>query len=180
MAVGDWSSVLCGSYRHHFIEWVDGQVIHLYGDCKCKSRASVRVDPEIIATGGRPKRLHAPGGAAAAERALSRVGKRGYDLIDGNCEHFAQWCVTGAQKSTQVATAAVGTGFGLVGGGAVSVGTIAAAGVPGLSAVGFSTGLASIGAVVGGGFVAGVVVTLAFPLVAALGVGFLALQAHNE
>ena len=35
-------------------------------------------------------------------RARRRLGYRGYDLIDWNCEHFATWCVTGTAFSKQV------------------------------------------------------------------------------
>ncbi len=37
----------------------------------------------------------------AANRA---VGKKGYDLVDGNCEHFASKCKTGKPRSKQVET----------------------------------------------------------------------------
>ena len=36
------------------------------------------------------------------ERARSRIGERGYDLLFHNCEHFAVWCKTGVEKSEQV------------------------------------------------------------------------------
>jgi len=39
------------------------------------------------------------------ERALSRVGEGGYDLLSNNCEHFATWCKTGCEVSAQVQTA---------------------------------------------------------------------------
>lgn len=32
-------------------------------------------------------------------RALSRLGERGYDLVENNCEHFAVWCKTGHHHS---------------------------------------------------------------------------------
>ena len=35
-------------------------------------------------------------------RARSREGQMGYNLVFNNCEHFANWCVTGKEKSTQV------------------------------------------------------------------------------
>jgi hypothetical protein len=36
------------------------------------------------------------------QRARSRLGEKGYNLITNNCEHFALWCVTGEHISYQV------------------------------------------------------------------------------
>ena len=36
------------------------------------------------------------------ERARSRIGEHGYNLLLNNCEHFAVWCKTGVEKSEQV------------------------------------------------------------------------------
>ena len=36
------------------------------------------------------------------ERARSKLGEQGYNLLLNNCEHFAFWCKTGVAKSTQV------------------------------------------------------------------------------
>ncbi|CAJ1450859.1 unnamed protein product [Effrenium voratum] len=33
------------------------------------------------------------------QRALSRVGESGYNLIWKNCEHFTEWCMTGQHRS---------------------------------------------------------------------------------
>lgn len=35
------------------------------------------------------------------ERANSRVGEKGYNLLSNNCEHFARWCCDGEWKSKQ-------------------------------------------------------------------------------
>ena len=35
-------------------------------------------------------------------RAKGQVGRRGYDLVFDNCEHFACWCVVGRSESRQV------------------------------------------------------------------------------
>lgn len=35
-------------------------------------------------------------------RARSKLGKEGYNLVTNNCEHFAVWCKTGHQRSSQV------------------------------------------------------------------------------
>ncbi|CAJ1419889.1 unnamed protein product [Effrenium voratum] len=42
------------------------------------------------------------------QRALSRVGESGYNLIWKNCEHFTEWCMTGQHRSRQVFGALVG------------------------------------------------------------------------
>jgi hypothetical protein len=36
------------------------------------------------------------------QRARSRLGEKGYDLLTNNCEHLARWCVTGENISYQV------------------------------------------------------------------------------
>ena len=35
------------------------------------------------------------------KRAKSRIGQRGYDLLNYNCEQFARWCCYGVWESTQ-------------------------------------------------------------------------------
>ena len=45
-------------------------------------------------------RLYSP--QETIERAESRLGERGYDLLFDNCEHFAIWCKTGLSRSTQI------------------------------------------------------------------------------
>jgi len=36
------------------------------------------------------------------ERAESQLGREGYNIVFNNCEHFALWCKTGVEESTQV------------------------------------------------------------------------------
>ena len=36
------------------------------------------------------------------QRARSKLGKKGYNLLLNNCEHFAFWCKTGIAQSAQV------------------------------------------------------------------------------
>ena len=36
------------------------------------------------------------------ERARSKIGHKGYNLVNNNCEHFALWCKTGLAMSSQV------------------------------------------------------------------------------
>jgi hypothetical protein len=35
-------------------------------------------------------------------RAKSQIGKKGYNAVFNNCEHFARWCKTGRYESNQV------------------------------------------------------------------------------
>jgi len=67
----------------------------------------------------------------------------------------------------------LGTATGALAGGAGGIGAVAAAGVPGLSAVGLTSGLAAIG---GGAMLGGLVVVAAAPLaIGALGYGLVRL-----
>jgi lecithin:retinol acyltransferase len=61
---------------------------------------------------------------------------------------------------------------GAVGGTAVGVGAVSVAGVSGLSAAGITSGLAAIGATVGGGMAAGSAIVIAGPAIAAAGLGY--------
>lgn len=45
-------------------------------------------------------RLYSP--EETVQRARSRLGERNYNIVTNNCEHFAIWCKTGLQESTQV------------------------------------------------------------------------------
>lgn len=63
---------------------------------------------------------------------------------------------------------AAATGAAVGGGSAVAA--VAALGVPGLGAVGITSGLAAVGAIVGGGMATGLVITAAAPV--AVGVAF--------
>lgn len=67
----------------------------------------------------------------------------------------------------------VGSVAGGLAGSAAGVAAVSALGVPGLSAAGISSGLAAIGATVGGGMAAGTMCVIAAPAVAAALVGYL-------
>ena len=93
----------CGlvPYRHHGIELPDGRIAE-------NSPPGVRVVSYAGFARGRPTRVVSRAAseadrALAVERALSRVGERGYSLTGWNCEHFATWCATGIAVSQQVA-----------------------------------------------------------------------------
>lgn len=40
--------------------------------------------------------------AETLERAIKNLGRRGYSLLNNNCEHWARWCRTGESYSEQV------------------------------------------------------------------------------
>lgn len=41
-------------------------------------------------------------GEETVERARSKLGQHGYNVLTNNCEHFAVWCKTGEKESSQV------------------------------------------------------------------------------
>jgi hypothetical protein len=93
----------CGiiPYRHHGIELPDGRMAE-------NSPPVVRIVGYADFARGRPTKVVSRAAsdadrALAVERAVSRVGERGYSLTGWNCEHFATWCATGIAASQQVA-----------------------------------------------------------------------------
>jgi Lecithin retinol acyltransferase len=66
-----------------------------------------------------------------------------------------------------------GSAVGAIAGSAGAVAAVSALGLPGLSAAGISSGLATIGAVVGGGMAAGTMIAVAAPAAAAAVLGYL-------
>lgn len=90
-------------YGHHGVELPTGEIAE-------NSPPGIRVVSFDDFAGGRATRVVARNMSLAdrdqaVERALSRVGERGYSLGGWNCEHFATWCATGVAASQQVAGA---------------------------------------------------------------------------
>ena len=48
------------------------------------------------------KNYHLYSGDETVSRARNEIGKRKYNLLCNNCEHFAIWCKTGLRESSQV------------------------------------------------------------------------------
>jgi hypothetical protein len=88
-------------YRHHGVELPDGRMAE-------NSPSAIRIVGYADFARGHPTRvvsrdLTDADRELAVQRALSRVGERGYSLTGWSCEHFATWCITGVAVSQQVA-----------------------------------------------------------------------------
>jgi Lecithin retinol acyltransferase len=94
-------------YLHHGIYAGGGRVIHYAGFNRPFRRGQVEEVPLERFTCGRAlqvKPCAAPkfSGAAAVERARARLGENRYRFWSNNCEHFAEWCISGTSRSPQV------------------------------------------------------------------------------
>jgi hypothetical protein len=92
-------------YLHYGIYIGDQTVVHLATDESGSQMSVQQVTIEEFANGNAvcvefvasPLPDH-----VVVERALGAVGQRGYDLVGGNCEHFARCIKTGSPHSHQV------------------------------------------------------------------------------
>jgi hypothetical protein len=182
MACGDHLFVDMGLYSHHGIDLGDGSVAHWWSGSAdklslfaAKSTAVVQLTPLSEFAGGRvvQVREYAQGlvGETVRQRALSQLGREGYDLIGDNCEHFATWCRTGFHESEQVKDAlALVQGLPTVGASIVGgVRLVSLAGpAGGLSIDGALAGLHSLGRYFGGNPAVAFVMLSAAPSLAAL------------
>ena len=132
MARGDHIRARRQGYWHHGIDCGDGTVIHYTGELLHHRNASVRrTTMAEFAKGGKIEAVahethHAP--EAVIERAESRRGEAGYHLLANNCEHFAEWCMTGSAESSQVRRALRFAGTVCIAAGAAAI-TVAGAGL---------------------------------------------------
>jgi hypothetical protein len=165
--------------HHDGIYLGDGLVIHLTGGTADGGKAAARVQIDSLArfAGDRPVTVRSYAGGHGPEdivaRAMSRLGEGNYNLIFNNCQHFARWCATGDHESQQVRSAAATTGtvFTPLAATILTSTVIGPAGVvAGLSGPGIMSGLASYGALVGGGAVAGLVVLGSGPAFASVAI----------
>lgn len=103
---GDHLAVSRGLYTHHGILVGERSVIHLDGEPFDGENSAVRrASLARFAKGGEVwvvRHRSMLGREETLRRAESRLGERGYDLVFGNCEHFATWCRTGVARSAQV------------------------------------------------------------------------------
>lgn len=94
-------------YVHHGIYAGNGRVIHYAGYCRLFRRGPVEEVPLDDFAGGhevvvRRHAMPAFSGEVAVRRARSRLGEDDYHLLSNNCEHFAEWCVSGTSRSRQI------------------------------------------------------------------------------
>jgi len=94
-------------YLHHGIYAGAGKVIHYPGFKRLFRRGPVEEVMLDQFTKGRafairPEPEPKFPGAAAVERARSRLGENRYRVWTNNCEHFCEWCVSGESRSAQI------------------------------------------------------------------------------
>lgn len=162
MSKGDHLYVDRGLYTHHGIDDGNWYVIQYSGLHEELKSGAINVIPlHEFACGSEIKvrsyteRKYSRN--EAVERARSRIGEDAYSIWGNNCEHFAEWCITGNHNSKQVNTAVgVGSVVSGVAAGTGAVAVVSSAGVvAGLSGSGVMSGLAAVGGTVGGGAVLG-------------------------
>lgn len=96
-------------YTHHGIYVGNGEVVHYMREegitltdlagFSCGHSVRIQEHPNALCSG-----------EECAYRAMSRLGEDNYNLVFNNCEHFANWCVTGAERSDQVRAACTTAG----------------------------------------------------------------------
>ncbi len=94
-------------YRHHGIYIGNGEVISYLRD-----PGITRYSVEEFSEGQQVYVIDHKGERCfkdneIVERAISKIGESDYKLLTHNCEHFANWCVTGKEYSKQVQKATV-------------------------------------------------------------------------
>lgn len=72
-------------------EFCDGDTLYIAED---DSLLSIFQDSDVTASFYGPRET--------VQRARSKIGKGGYNLLTHNCEHFAIWCKTGLNESSQL------------------------------------------------------------------------------
>ncbi|MGB7273123.1 MAG: lecithin retinol acyltransferase family protein [Geitlerinemataceae cyanobacterium] len=96
----EWMN-LQGIYEHHGIDCGDGTVIHY-------RKPSETIERTSISTFTRGGKIYVRQydvcyiADTVIDRAESRLGEHQYNLLYNNCEHFATWCKTGKNYSTQI------------------------------------------------------------------------------
>ena len=92
-------------YHHFGIDLGDGSVVHLATESD-KDAMSVQRVSMLNFAGGAEVCVETVNDALPSDqvidRALAAVGRQGYDLVLGNCEHFAREIKTGKGHSIQV------------------------------------------------------------------------------
>ena len=113
---GDVISVSHSLYEHYgiYVEtWKGPRVIHYTGENGPQDfNGMIRETPISDFLNGEEnfrvisfdpcEYCHVYSGKETVERARSKLGERSYNPFTNNCEHFAVWCKTGKQESSQV------------------------------------------------------------------------------
>lgn len=100
-------------YSHHGIYVGGQQVIHYAGYANGFSSSDQQKRVSLVSlrqfSDGQPVQIRQHpqrfSRQAVVQRARSRLGEDAYSLLFNNCEHFANWCWTGEERSEQVRTA---------------------------------------------------------------------------
>jgi len=94
-------SLLEGRIAETSIEkFCDGDTLYIAED---DSLLSIFQDSDVTSTFYGPRET--------VQRARSKIGKGGYNLFTHNCEHFAIWCKTGLNESTQLSIEGIAVRF---------------------------------------------------------------------
>ena len=98
-------------YDHHGIYVGDGKVIHYAGLSDGFSSAPVETTSLADFAQGhdievQKHRDRVYGRKKTVKRARRRLGEDEYSVFSKNCEHFANWCIEGEERSEQVERAA--------------------------------------------------------------------------
>jgi len=97
------------TYLHHGVDLGDGTVVHARphdfrnpfgGGRVVRTSLAEFAEGRAVRLRNEPSAVFSPD--EIADRALTHVGRDGYDLVIDNCEHFATWCATGSRTSRQV------------------------------------------------------------------------------
>jgi hypothetical protein len=96
-------------YRHHGLYAGAGRVLHYRGMHRWAWHRRGPVEEILLAQfeNGHGFEVVVAGavrydGAAAVDRARSRLGEDRWRLWSNNCEHFVTWCLDGTPRSAQV------------------------------------------------------------------------------
>jgi Lecithin retinol acyltransferase len=94
-------------YVHHGVYVGEGRVVHYAGSSRMLRRGPVEEVSLEEFTRGHTLHVKANAapryvGQAAVERARSRLGEDRYRVLSNNCEHFAEWVISGTSRSLQV------------------------------------------------------------------------------
>lgn len=93
-------------YIHHGIYLGDGTVAHYSGLSGSLRAGPIEITDLQHFANGHSVWVYQDYSAFTTDeivvRAQSRIGESKYKILSNNCEHFCNWCISGASKSAQV------------------------------------------------------------------------------